>query len=128
MFANTQMAGLDAAFADTLITPPAMAPVPYPNNAQGALGVPGVENVYVQGMPVHNMGTVVPTSDGNNAGVSGVSSGTVRGASRPTTGAFTVLIDGMPVTRLTTMNQQNNGNADGARVVPSQTKVMVLAP
>jgi hypothetical protein len=105
-----------------------MAPVPFSNNASGAQGVPPASNVFLQGMPAHNMATKVPVSDGNNAGVAGVSSGTVAGASRPVTGASTVLFDGQPATRLTSQNQQNVSNAAGARVTPSQTKVLLLAP
>jgi len=128
MFANTQAGGIDSAFPDVLLTPPAMAPVPYSNTAQGAQGVSPASNVFLQGMPAHNMATKVPLSDGNNAGVAGVASGTVGAAARPTTGAFTVLFDGMPATRLTSTNQQNTTNASGARVTPSQTKVLLLAP
>lgn len=128
MFANTQMGGIDFASADTLLTPPAMVPVPYPNTAQGAQGTPPAGNVFFQNMPAHNMATKVPLSDGANAGVAGVSSGTTGGPSRPTTGAYTVLLDGMPATRLTTRTQQNGNNASGVRVSPSQTKVLLLAP
>lgn len=129
MFANTQMAGIDFAFADVLLTPmPAPAPIPYTNVAQGALGVPPAAGVFFAGMPAHNLGTVVPQSNGNNAGVAGVSSGTVRGRAVPVTGAFTVLLNGMPATRLTSINQQNNNNTSGARISPSQTKVLLLAP
>ena len=128
MFANTQMAGTDVAFADTLLTPmPAPVPIPYVNTAQGSTAVDAVPNVLIQSMPAHNMGTTAPTSDGDNPGIAGVSSGTVRGASRPVTGAYSVLLDGMPATRLTTQNIQNTTNASGARISPSQTKVLVLA-
>lgn len=127
-FANTQAGGIDFAFPDVLLTPPAMVPVPYANTAHGAQGVPPAGNVFLQGMPAHNMATKVPLSDGNNAGVAGVSSGTVGGAARPVTGASTVLFDGMPATRLTSMSQQNVTNTSGVRVTPSQTKVLLLAP
>jgi hypothetical protein len=67
-------------------------------------------------------------TNGDNAGVgTGVASGTVMGPSRHTTAAFTVLVDGMPATRLTSTTMQNSTNAVGARLVPSQTKVLVLA-
>jgi uncharacterized Zn-binding protein involved in type VI secretion len=129
MFANTQRAGTDFSFADTLLTPmPAPVPIPYVNTAQGSIAVDAVPNVLIQGMPAHNMGTTVPVSDGDNPGIAGVSSGTVRGVSRPVTGANTVLIGGMPATRLTTQNSQNTTNASGARISPSQTKVLLLAP
>lgn len=126
-FSNTQAGGSDVGFPDLLMTPPAMVPVPYSNTAQGAQGVHPASNVFIQGMPAHNMSTKVPLSDGNNAGVAGVSSGTVAGAARPVTGANTVLFDGNPATRLTSMSQQNSGNVTGVRVTPSQTKVLLLA-
>src|SRR5262245_19047177 len=129
MFSNTQAGGTSFAFPDTLLTPmgPLLVPVPYPNNAQSAQGVPPASNVFIQGMPAHNLATKVPVSDGANPGVAGASSGTVAGAARPVTGAYTVLFDGMPVTRLTDATQQNSGNIAGSFVAPSQSKVLVLA-
>ncbi len=44
------------------------------------------------------------------------------------TGAFSVLVGGMPLARLTSVTLQNNTNAPGAKVVPSATNVLVLAP
>ncbi|MEM6944608.1 MAG: PAAR-like domain-containing protein, partial [Pseudomonadota bacterium] len=68
-------------------------------------------------------------SNGDNPGVAtGVASVTVMGPSRPMTGAFSVLLVGMPATRLTSANIQNSTNAPGARIVPSQPKVILLAP
>lgn len=129
MFANTQQGGIDFAFSDTLLTPmPPLIPLPYTNVAQGSGAVNAASHVLIQGMPVHTMRTVIPISDGANAGVAGVSSGTVRAASRAVTGAESVLVDGSPVTRLTSLTTQNATNANGARIVPSQTKVLILAP
>jgi uncharacterized Zn-binding protein involved in type VI secretion len=129
MFANTQMGGMDFAFPDVLLTPmPAPVPIPYPNTATGTMGVASVRNVFFGGMPAHTMATRVPLTDGDNAGVAGVASGTAMGASRSVTGANTVLLAGMPATRLTSSTTQNNNNASGARITPSQTKVLLLAP
>ena len=131
MFANIQLAGTDTGFPDVCLTPtPAgPVPVPYPNVAQAQMGVPAVYKVLFAGAPVHNMSTVIPMTNGDNAGVAlGVASGTVMGPSRHLTGAFTVLIGGMPVTRLTSATLQNSTNCPGVRVSPSQTKVLVLAP
>jgi len=67
-------------------------------------------------------------SNGDNPGVAtGVASGMVMGPCRHLTGAFTVLLKGMPATRLTSMSLQNSTNAPGCRIVPSQTKVLLLA-
>jgi len=131
MFANTQMAGQDFAFPDVCLTPtPAgPVPVPYPNIAMGPMGVPAAYNVLFSAAPAHNLSTVIPLSNGDNPGVAlGVASGMVMGPSRHLTGAFTVLICGAPVSRLTSMTMQNSTNCVGARIVPSQTAVLVLAP
>jgi hypothetical protein len=104
-------------------------PIPYPNIAMGPMGVAAVYNVLWMCAPAHNMGTTVPLTNGDNAGVNmGVASGTVMGPSRHLTAAFTVLVGGMPATRLTSMSLQNSTNCPGMRIVPSQTKVLLLAP
>jgi hypothetical protein len=47
--------------------------------------------------PAHNMGTSVPMTNGDNAGLAtGVASGVVMGPSRHLTGAFTCLVGGLP--------------------------------
>ncbi len=131
MFLNTQMMGMDMGFPDVCLTPaaPAPIPVPYPNIAMGPTAVPNVPNVLVNFMPAHNMGTTTPLTNGDNAGVAtGVASGTVMGPSRHLTAAFTVLINGMPATRVSSVTLGNNTNCPGARLVPSQVGVLVLAP
>lgn len=131
MFANTQMAGLDMGAPDVCLTPagPAVVPIPYPNMAAAPMGTPAVYNVLFMGTPAHNLGTSIPMTNGDNAGVAtGVAAGTVMGPSRHLTGAFTVLIGGMPATRLTSTSLQNSTNCPGMRTVPSQTKVLLLAP
>jgi hypothetical protein len=50
------------------------------------------------------------------------------GPSRHVTAAFTVLVLGMPATRLTSIAIQNSTNCPGVRIVPSQVKVVLLAP
>ena len=131
MFANCQLMGMDLAFPDVCLTPagPAVAPVPYPNIAMAPMAIPTVFNVLIEGGLAHNLATTVPLTNGDNAGVAmGVASGTVMGPSRHLTGAFSLLMGGVPITRLSSMSLQNNTNAPGARIVPSQTKVLVLAP
>jgi hypothetical protein len=131
MFANTQMMGMDMAFPDVCLTPagPVVVPVPYPNIAMGPTAIPNQLAVMIMAMPAHNLGTIIPMTNGDNAGVSlGVASGTVMGPSRHLTGSFTVLWSGMPATRLTSMSLQNSTNAPGARLVPSQPIVLLLAP
>ncbi|XYI01293.1 DUF4150 domain-containing protein [Sorangium sp. So ce1128] len=130
MFANSQMMGMDLGLPDVCLTPlPAPVPVPYPNIAAGPMGVPAVYNVLFMAAPAHNLATTIPLTNGDNAGVAmGVASGTVMGPSRHLTGAFSVLIRGMPASRLTSMSLQNSTNCPGMRVVPSQVKVLMLAP
>jgi hypothetical protein len=131
MFANTQMGGTDMGFPDVCNTPTpgGPVPIPYPNVATRPMAVPAVYNVLMGGAPAHNMSTVIPLTNGDNAGVTGgVASGTEMGPSRCLTGAFTVLVGGMPVTRLSSMTLQNSTNCPGACIAPSQTKVLVLSP
>jgi hypothetical protein len=131
MFANTQMMGMDMGVPDVCLTPagPAVVPIPYPNIAMGPMGVPACYTILFECAPAHNMSTVIPLTNGDNAGVAmGVASGTVMGPSRHLMGAFTVLLQGMPATRLTSLSLQNSTNCPGARIVPSQTTVLILAP
>ena len=133
MFANTQMMGTDMGFPDVCLTPappsPAPVPIPYPNIAMGPTAIPSQVKVLIMCMPAHNMATTIPMTNGDNAGVAtGVASGTVMGPSRHLTAAFTVLIGGMPATRMTSVSLQNSTNCPGVRLVPSQPKVLLLAP
>jgi len=131
MFMNTQMMGMDTGFPDVCLTPTPAGPVPipYPNIAMGPTAIPNVIKVLVVGMPAHNMGTTTPLTNGDNAGVAmGVASGLVMGPSRHLIGSFTTLVQGMPATRLTSAGLTNSTNCPNVRVVPSQPKVVVLAP
>ena len=133
MFANTQMGGVDTGFPDVCLTPappaPAPVPTPYPNIGAGPMGAPPAAKVLFMCAPAHTMATSVTQTNGDNPGVAtGVASGTVMGPTRPTTAAFTVLLLGSPATRLTSVSIQNSTNCPGARVAPSQTKVVLLAP
>lgn len=129
MFANTQMMGIDIGFPDVCLTPPIPLPVPYPNIALGPMGVMAVYNVLFFAAPAHNMATTIVMTNGDNTGVMlGVASGTVMGPARHLTAAFTVLVGGMPATRLTSVALQNSTNCPGMRLVPSQIKVLLLAP
>lgn len=132
MFANTQMGGIDTGLPDVCLTPAAAGvpvPIPYPNVAAGPMGVPAAYNVLFGCAPAHTLGTSVPLTNGDNAGVNmGVASGTVMGPSRHLTAAFTVLVGGQPATRLLSASLQNSTNCPGVRVAPSQVSVLLLAP
>ena len=45
----------------------------------------------------------------------------------PTVGGA-ILMGGSPATKLTSMSLQNSTNCPGARIAPSQVKVLLLAP
>ncbi len=133
MFANCQMMGMDMGFPDVCLTPappsPAPIPIPYPNIAMGPMAIPNCPTILIMCMPVHNLATTIPMTNGDNAGLAtGVASGTVMGPSRHVLGAFTVLFNGMPASRLTSMSLQNSTNCPGVRLVPSQPLVLILAP
>jgi len=132
MFANTQAGGNDAGFPDVCLTPAPPAPpipIPYPNTAVGTMGTPACYTILFSSAPAHNMGTNVPLTNGDNAGVAtGVASGTVMAKESPVTAAFTVLLKGKPATRLTMSSIGNSTNCPtNVRVAPSQTKVLILA-
>lgn len=130
MFANSQMMGVDMGFPDVCLTPtPAPVPIPYPNIAMGPMGVPAAYNVLFMATPAHNMLTTIPLTNGDNAGVAlGVASGLVMGPARHLTAAFSVLVGGAPATRMTSVALQNSTNCPGVRLVPSQVRVILLAP
>jgi hypothetical protein len=133
MLAKTSAGGMCIAFPDVCLTPappsPSPVPVPYPNIGLEPTNTGFVPNVLMTCAPAHNLGTVAPLTNGDNAGIgTGVASGTVMGPARTVTGAFTVLVGGMPLARLTSMTIQNSTNAPGVKVVPSATNVLVLAP
>jgi len=128
MFANCQLFGTDLAFPDVCLTPPAI-PVPYPNVALGMMALPVCFNILKCFAPAHNMMTFTPISLGDIPGViGGVVSHTVMSTKRDLTGAFTVLLRCAPATRLTSVTLQNTANMIGMRLIPSQPKILVLAP
>ena len=87
-------------------------------------GETGSEETWEMG---ERIGTVVPMTNGDNAGVAmGVASGMVMGPDRHLLGSFKVFSGVMPATRLTSMSLQNSTNAPGARIVPSQVKTILL--
>lgn len=130
MFANSQMMGVDIGFPDVCLTPmPAPVPIPYPNIGLGPMAIPAAYNVLFMATPAHNMASTVVLTNGDNPGVAtGVASGCVMGPARHVTASFTTLIGGLPCTRMTSIAIQNNTNCPGIRIVPSQIKVLVLAP
>lgn len=131
MFGNAQMMGLDTGFPDVCLTPSPAGPVPipYPNLAPGPTTVPAQVRVLYFFTPGHNLASTAPMTNGDNAGVAtGVASGTVMGPRRHLLPSVTTLVGGMPATRLTSVGITNNTNCPQARIVPSQVRVIILAP
>ncbi len=133
MFANCSMGGMDFGMPDVCLTPAPPAPpipVPYPNTAQLPMAVPPTANMkhLISMMPAHNLGTTIPMSMGDNAGVNmGVASGTVMGPARNTMGSTKVFTGGMPSTKMLSTAMQNSTNVPGGMTLaPSQTKVMIM--
>ena len=133
MFASTQLMGMNLGFPDVCLTPappsPSPIPIPYPNIAMGPVTAPFCPTILFVGAPAHNMTHPVVVSLGDTTGIlGGVASGTDMNETHPMTGAFTILLQGAPATRMTTINIQNSTNCPGARIVPSQPKILLLAP
>lgn len=118
---------------DVCLTPSPVGPVPvpYPNTAQLPMALPPTANMkhLISMMPAHNIGTVIPMSMGDNAGVvGGVASGMMMGPARNTMGSTKVFTGGMPSTKAFSPALQNSTNCPaGMTMVPSQFKVMILS-
>ena len=130
MFAKTQMPAMSFAMPDVCLTPIIVpVPIPYPNIAVSAMAIPNQFKVLTMAMPNHNLGTMVPMTNGDNAGVNlNPLSGMVMGPQRNLVGAFTTLIGGMPATRLLDMSGQNgmSPGAFGLNLSPSQVKLLIM--
>ncbi|OUU01730.1 MAG: hypothetical protein CBB92_03200 [Flammeovirgaceae bacterium TMED32] len=128
MFAINSMLGMNFAPTDPCFTPPALAPIPYPNIAVTSSSIPAAFNVFTVCAPQLNMLASVPVSTGDNTGVGmGVASGLVAGPQKYTLGCFTTLISGSPAVNMTKMTIQNSTNAVGLNCVPSQPRVLILS-
>ena len=136
MFANCQIGGMNMAMPDVCKTPAqppvGMVPIPYPNMAQlpVALPVTACLKVLISGGFAHNLLTMIPVSNGDEAGLlGGVVSQVFIGPSKHLMGSTGVLYGGMPATRSFVDMTGQNGmapNAMGATLVPSQFKVMIM--
>nr|WP_321465993.1 DUF4150 domain-containing protein [uncultured Desulfobulbus sp.] len=133
MFANCSLSGMQFGFPDVCLTPTPVGPVPipYPNLAELPMALPPSTslNHFISMMPAHNMGTTVPMSMGDNAGVvGGVASGMMMGQARTTMGSVKVFTGGMPSSKWLSPALQNMTNCPtGMTLVPSQFKVMIMS-
>jgi hypothetical protein len=131
-YANCQMGGQNQAQPDVCMTPAAPSPVPvsYPNISMLNTATPSQTKVQILATPAHNIGTTVPMSNGDNAGVNLNSvSGCVMGPTRHLKSSMKVKIVGQPATRQTDQTGQNgvSPGAMGSTMSPSQTKVKILS-
>lgn len=131
MFANTQMTAMNLGFPDVCKTPvgPVIVPIPYPNISQTTMAIPNIVNQFIMCMPVHNLMTMVPMSNGDEPGVAmGVVSSMIMGPTRHMLGSFKVFRSVMPATRMLDMTGQNGAslNIPGLTLSPSQVKVLYL--
>jgi hypothetical protein len=131
VFAKTQMGGLDFGFPDVCLTPVlgVPVPIPYPNIAIPMMAIPSQIKILTLAMPDHNLLTITPMSNGDNAGLQlNPASGMVMGPSRNMLGSTGVFICGMPATRMLDMTGQNGPTpgAPGLSLAPSQIKCMIL--
>jgi hypothetical protein len=120
----------DFAMPDVCLTPappsPAPVPIPYPNIGLGPTAIPTQVKMLVLGMPVHNLTTQKPISNGDNVGVSlGVASGMVMGPVSAAVGSTVLFVGGPPANGMANPTKQNglSPNAVGMTLSPSQPKL-----
>lgn len=122
---------MNFAFPDVCktVVGPAIVPLPYPNISTTTTAIPNIFNIFVMCMPVHNMLTMVPLSNGDEAGVTlGVVSQLIIGPTYHILGSFKVFKQVMPVTKWLSPTGQNGivPNMVGTTLTPCQPKVMIL--
>lgn len=132
---STRMGGMCFAFPDVckVPAPPPVntVPTPFPNVAQCPSALPFTCSMIVKvlNQPVLLASSVIPNSDGDQAGAAGgVTSGMIAGPVQYRTGSMRVKVEGMmPVTVLhpTGHNGVSANAPAGAQVVPSQFTVLV---
>jgi hypothetical protein len=132
---STRMGGMCFAFPDVCGVPDPVTgspvPTPFPNTAQCPSALPFTCSMIVKvlNQPVLLSSSVIPNSDGDQAGVyGGVTSGMIAGPVQYRTGSMRVKIEGqMPVTVLhpTGHNGVSANAPAGTQVVPSQFTVLV---
>ena len=116
--ANTSSA-MGIGFPDVCLTPPVPVPIPYVNMAMCAEAEDTAETVLITCLPGVTIGSIVPSTEGDEAGSASVNSG----EGMFMVGVPTVLLEGMPAVNLTTPTLQNDGIAPGAVLVPAVTNV-----
>lgn len=128
MYASTKGGGMCFAFPDTCNTPSpsGVTPITYPNTAQCSMATGASETVKIGNMATIHKSSSIPSSNGDEAGVSGgVVSGVNMNQCGYEMGVSTVQIEGNDaINHLKTTGQNgSSANAVGAQVSPSQTVV-----
>ncbi|MBF0470255.1 MAG: DUF4150 domain-containing protein [Gammaproteobacteria bacterium] len=135
-FAITQMCSLKFAMPDVCLTPiptpagPVPVPIPYPNISLSCTAIPSQFKVMTMCMPNHNLMTIVPMSNGDNAGVMmNPLSGMVMGPTRHLFGSVKTFMGGMPATKMLSPSGQNglSPGSFGMALTPSQVKLLILS-
>lgn len=121
--ASNKGVGMNIGFPDVCLTPagPAAVPVPYPNFALNAQAAPFSTIVRTSMVPALNMGSIIPLTTGDQAGVAHP---TIMGPGTFTMGNPKVFVEKLPAINLTcpsTGNGMNNGL--GAALIASLTRV-----
>lgn len=133
VFVNAQgpIPGMGFAFPDVCLTPVLVpVPIPYPNISMRPMSIPTQITSYSMMMPNHNLLTMQPMTNGDNAGVNmGVASGMVMGPSQNYMSSFKVFNGPAPVTRMLDISGHNgmSPNMVGLTLSPSQFVVMVIS-
>ncbi len=131
---KTQMGGMCLGFPDVCktIVGPAVVPIPYPNIAATPMAIPGTTCVktFATMMPIHVMGSMVPLTNGDQAGVAGgLVSQLIMGPETDMLGSTGVFFEGRPGTYMGTISAQNGAGAancpPGIAAVPSQVKLLI---
>lgn len=121
--ASNRGAGQNMGFPDVCNTPagPVTVPIPYPNIALNAQASPFSTIVRVSGVNALNMGSKIPMTSGDEAGVAHPF---IKQMGAYTMGNPIVSIESMPAINLTCPTTGNNmNNALGCVAVPSATTV-----
>lgn len=132
--ASTTGGGNAFAFPDTCNTPSPAGPVPipYPNTAMLNMANSGTCSMVVKIMnsPVVTKSTIIPMSNGDEAGVAGgLTSGMIMGQAAFKLGVSTVKVEGNDIINMLKPCAQNGSNANaptGMIISPSQTKVIIV--
>jgi len=122
--ASVKGPGMNMGFPDVCLTPavPAPIPIPYPNMGMHAMAAPFCPTILLQAMPALNMGSMIPLTMGDNAGVANpvfMQVGTF------TMGSPKVILQGMPAITMTSMTTGNAmNNPVGAVIVPGVPTIL----